>query len=222
VTDVSIVVPVLDEAARLAAFLTRFAAWRAAGDELVVVDGGSRDDSLAVARAHADVVLSAPRGRAAQMNAGAAVARGRVLWFVHADSDPGAIEREVVAGCTAWGRCEVRIDDPARTFRVIEWMMNRRARLTAIATGDQALFVTRALFEAVGGFPSLALMEDIEMSARLRRRARPLVAPGPLLTSARRWRRHGIARTVLLMWWLRLAWFCGIGDARLARWYGYR
>ncbi|MGE0484850.1 MAG: TIGR04283 family arsenosugar biosynthesis glycosyltransferase [Gammaproteobacteria bacterium] len=219
---VSIVVPVLDEGPRLAALLGHFAAWRGAGDELVVVDGGSRDDSLGVARAHADIVITAPRGRAAQMNAGAAVAGGRVLWFVHADSDPRAVPRDVVAGCPAWGRCDVRLDDPAAVFRVIEWLMNRRARLTAIATGDQGLFVTRELFETVGGFPDFALMEDIELSARLRRRARPLCATGPLLTSARRWRRHGIARTVLLMWWLRLAWFCGVDDIRLARWYGYR
>ncbi|MCB1749215.1 MAG: TIGR04283 family arsenosugar biosynthesis glycosyltransferase [Gammaproteobacteria bacterium] len=221
-TAVSIVVPVLDEAARLPGLLAGFAAWRDAGDEVVVVDGGSRDDSVAAARPWCDVVVTAARGRAAQMNAGAAVARGRVLWFVHADSDVAAVAREVVAGCTAWGRCDVRLDDRAPVFRVIEFMMNQRSRLTGIATGDQALFVTRELFTAVGGFPELALMEDVEISARLRRRARPLCTAGPVLTSARRWRRHGIARTVALMWWLRLAWFCGVDDRRLARWYGQR
>ena len=104
---------------------------------------------------------------------GAAAARGQRLWFLHADSAPAAIARGSILACQAWGFFDVRLDDPAALFRVIEWSMNRRARLTRIATGDQGLFLTRALFARAGGFPPLALMEDITFSARLRALARP-------------------------------------------------
>lgn len=219
---ISIIVPVLDEGPALAACLARFAPWRAAGDELIVVDGGSHDDSMAVAGAHSDRVLRAPRGRAAQMNAGAAVARGELLWFVHADSVVAPSLRPALLAARGWGRCDVRIDDPAPLFRLVETLMNLRSRLTGIATGDQGIFVSRALFAAVGGYPAIALMEDIELSRALRRHARPQCLRARIETSARRWRRDGVARTVLLMWLLRLAWFCGVPATRLARWYGYR
>ena len=186
---------------------------------MLVVDGGSTDRTVELAAPRCDRVLSAPRGRAAQMNAGAAAARGRLLWFVHADSLVDPRLRPRLLGCVAWGRCDVRIDDPAWVFRVIERAMNWRSRLSAIATGDQGLCVARTLFETVGGFPSLALMEDIELSARLRRHARPVRFTPALGTSARRWRTRGIARTIVLMWTLRLAWFCGVPAVRLARWY---
>ncbi|MEQ8232540.1 MAG: TIGR04283 family arsenosugar biosynthesis glycosyltransferase [Gammaproteobacteria bacterium] len=219
---VSIIVPVLDEGEVLAPFLTGFAPWRAAGDELIVVDGGSVDDSVAVATPLCDRLVRAPRGRAAQMNAGAAVARGALLWFVHADSGVDVTLRPALVAAGGWGRFDVCIDDPAWLFRIIETLMNLRSRLTGITTGDQGIFVERALFDAVGGYPPLALMEDIELSRALRRHASPRCLEQHITTSARRWRRHGILRTVLLMWSLRLAWFCGVPAARLARWYGYR
>lgn len=216
----SVIVPVLNEAALLPGLLGQFAAWRAAGDEVLVVDGGSSDDSVAVARPLCDGVIAAPCGRAAQMNAGAGRARGRVLWFVHADSRVEATLRAELIGARGWGRCAIRIDDPAPIFRVIERLMNLRSRFTGIATGDQGIFVTRELFERCGGYPALDLMEDVELSRRLRRRQPPLCLEQAITTSSRRWRRNGIARTVLLMWWLRLAWFCGVPASRLARWYG--
>lgn len=221
----SIVIPVLNEGLGIAALLGELASWRAAGDEVIVVDGGSSDDTVARAMPLADRVLAAPRGRASQQNAGAAVARGRVLWFVHADSRLAGLPRAAllaaVDGPRAWGRCAVRIDDPARCFRVIETCMNWRTRLTGIVTGDHGLFMHREAFAAAGGFPPLALMEDLALSRALGRQARPHCLEQTLVTSARRWRRHGVLRTVALMWGLRLAWFAGVPDTRLARLYGY-
>lgn len=220
----SIVVPVLNEARCLPALLQALASWREQGDEVIVVDGGSTDDTVALARPDADHVITGSRGRAAQMNAGAAVARGRVLWFVHADTLPAPHLRPLLdaalADGSSWGRFDVRLDGGA-VYRVIAAAMNLRSRVTGIATGDQGVFVSRDLFDAAGGFPLLPLMEDIELSARLCRHARPACLRGPLTVSSRRWRRHGVARTVLLMWWLRFAWFVGVPAARLARWYGY-
>ncbi len=217
--QISIIVPVLDEGAGLEAFLVQFASWREAGDELIVVDGGSRDDSRVRAAPWCDCVLQAPRGRALQMNAGAAAARGTLLWFVHADCVVDADLRPALLAAGGWGRCDVRLDDRAAVFRLIETLMNLRSRLTGIATGDQGIFVPRELFAAVGGYREIALMEDIALSAALCRHARPVCLRTRLVTSARRWRQRGILRTVFLMWSLRFAWFCGVPASRLARWY---
>lgn len=218
----SLIVPMLDEAAGIAAAL---AALRPLAAEIVVVDGGSRDASPALAAPHADRVLSAPRGRARQMNAGAAAAGGDVLLFVHADTRlPADADRRVLAAIdrgAVWGRFDVRIDGASRLFPLIGWLMNRRSRLTGIATGDQAIFVRRDAFRAVGGFPEQPLMEDIALSAALKRLGRPACLPGPAVTSGRRWEKHGVLRTVLLMWRLRLRYFLGASPAALARDYGY-
>lgn len=221
----SIVMPVLDEAANLEAALRALAPLRERGAEVIVADGGSRDATAALARALADRVLIAPRGRALQMNAGAAAATGDVLLFLHADTElPETADRSVVDGLArsqrAWGRFDVRFDTGGWLVMVAA-AMNLRSRLTGIATGDQAIFVTRAAFEAVGGFPAIALMEDVALSARLKRLSRPLALRDRVLTAARRWQRHGIARTILLMWKLRLAYFFGCDPKRLAREYGY-
>ena len=215
----------LNEAGTITRLLEQFAPWRAAGDEVIVVDGGSSDDTAARAAALADLVLDAPRGRAHQQNAGAARARAPLLWFVHADSDIGGVSRDELLAAAVlrpWGRCAVRIDDPAPIFRCIEAAMNLRTRWTSVVTGDHGIYVRRSLFDAVGGMPELPLMEDIAFSALLRRRARVHCLSSRIATSARRWRQHGILRTVLLMWALRAAWFCGVPAARLARLYGYR
>jgi rSAM/selenodomain-associated transferase 2 len=221
----SIIVPVLDEAAGIEAALTALAPYRTRGCEVVVVDGGSRDKTLALASPLADSVLTTPRGRATQMNAGASVAHGDVLLFLHADTklpaNADALIRDGLAQSgRVWGRFDVRFDQ-GRVMPFIAIMMNLRSRLTGIATGDQAIFVTRAAFDTIGGFPAQPLMEDVAFSARIRYISRPAYIRARVTTSARRWRRQGILRTVFLMWRLRLAYFLGADPARLARQYGY-
>jgi rSAM/selenodomain-associated transferase 2 len=221
----SIIMPVLDESACIEAILAALAPYRMRGCELIVVDGGSRDKTLALARPLADHVLTAPRGRAAQMNAGASVAHGDIFLFLHVDTkmpaNADALIREGLAQSgRVWGRFDVRFDQ-GRVMPLIAIMMNLRSRLTGIATGDQAIFVTRAAFDKIGGFPAQPLMEDIAFSARVRRISRPAYIRARVTTSARRWRKQGILRTVFLMWRLRLAYFLGADPARLARQYGY-
>jgi len=223
-TSLSIVVPALDEEAGIASTLARLGNARARGAEVIVADGGSRDATAAIAGRFADRVIVAPRGRASQMNAGAAAARGQVLLFLHADSlPPDDFDRLVLDAIgtrsEAWGRFDVRIVGGSPMLAVVAAMMNLRSRLTGIATGDQGIFVTRALFDAAGGFPAQPLMEDIALSRTLKRRMRPLCLAGPIATSGRRWERHGIARTIVLMWRLRLAYYFGADPADLARRY---
>jgi rSAM/selenodomain-associated transferase 2 len=221
----SIVMPVLDEAAQIETALSALASYRRRGVEVIVVDGGSSDATLEIARPLADVVLSVPRGRSLQMNAGATAAQGDVLLFLHADTQPpenadGLLLDGLARSGRAWGRFDVRIDGGG-LLRVVAAMMNLRSRLTGIATGDQALFVTRAAFDRAGGFPPIALMEDVALSVSLKRIGRPCALRACVTTSARRWRAQGTLRTVLLMWRLRLRFFLGADPAKLARAYGY-
>jgi len=221
-----IVVPVLDEAASLRARLKALDAFRRRGARVVVVDGGSDDDTLAIAREHADLALLAPRGRASQMNAGAAACPADVLLFLHADTvlpdNADALVRRATLGPFAWGRFDVRIDSPRAALRMVSAMMNLRSRWTGIATGDQALFVRHDLFRQIGGFPDLPLMEDIAMSRALKRHGPPACLKDRVTTSARRWERHGVWRTIVLMWRLRAAYFLGADPRQLAIRYGYR
>ena len=221
----SIVVPVLDEAVGIAAALAPLQRLRQAGVEVLVVDGGSRDATLEVATPLADLVLVAPRGRGSQMNAGAARARGATLLFLHADTrlPAGAVEAVVaaIAAGACWGRFDVAIEGRLAGLGMVATMMNLRSRLTGIATGDQAIFVTRAAFEQVGGFPDLPLMEDIALSTWLKRIARPACLRQRVVTSGRRWEKHGLWRTILAMWRLRLRFFFGADPQALAREYGY-
>ena len=224
-TKLSIIMPVLDEAANIEAALAALAPYRARGVEIIVVDGGSSDGTADLARPLADRVIAAARGRSLQMNAGAATAQGDVLLFLHADTRlPENADRLLLDGLArsgrSWGHFNVRIDGGG-LLRVVAATMNLRSRLTGIATGDQAMFVARAAFESVGGFPPIALMEDVALSARLRRIGRPCALRARATTSARRWRTHGTLRTVLLMWRLRLRFFLGADPAKLARAYGY-
>ena len=222
--ELSIVVPVINEARHIEAALTALSPFRARGAELIVVDGGSNDGTPDLAASLVDRIMVAPRGRATQMNAGAAVARGKTLVFLHADTrlpaNADTLMRDHLARSGLWGRFDVRFDQGG-WMPLIASMMNLRSRLTGIATGDQAIFVSRSAFEAVGGFPSLALMEDIAFSARLKRLSRPVCIGVPVITSARRWRDRGTLRTVILMWRLRFAYFLGADPAHLARRYGY-
>lgn len=219
----SIVMPVLNEAAGIEAALRALAPYRARGGEVIVVDGGSHDGTAQLARPLAERVLGAPRGRAAQMNAGAAAATGDALLFLHADTRlPQDAERLVLDGLRrrSWGRFDVSFDEGG-WLRLVAMMMNARSRLTSVATGDQAMFMTRIAFEQAGGFPQIALMEDIALSARLKRVGRPLCLAACVATSGRRWHRRGLWRTVFLMWQLRLRYFLGADPAQLARAYGH-
>ncbi len=221
----SIIMPVLNESAGIESALEALRPYRARGMDVVVVDGGSSDDTAARARPLADRVLEAPSGRATQMNTGAAVAQGDVLLFLHADTRlPENADTLIAEGFArskrAWGRFDVRFDDGG-WLHLVAFTMNWRSRMTGICTGDQAMFMTRATFDEIGGFPSIALMEDVAASARLKRIGRPLSLHAHVRTSGRRWRRHGIWRTILLMWRLRLAYFFGGDPKSLARHYGY-
>ncbi len=220
----SVIIPTLDEQAGIAALLRDLAPLRAAGHELIVADGRSSDATRQIAAPLTDCTLTAPRGRANQMNAGARVAGGEVLWFLHADTrvpvEAWGCMLDACAGGVRWGRFNVRLSGRHPALRVIETMMNLRSCVTGIATGDQGIFVRREDFERVGGFPSIDLMEDIALSASLRRLARPRCIRRPrLLTSSRRWEQNGILRTVLLMWRLRLAYALGAAPSDLARRY---
>lgn len=220
----SIVVPTLNEAACIVATLESLGELRRRGHEVIVADGGSRDSTPELARALADRIVDSLPGRARQMNAGARAASGEVLVFVHADSRlPAQADRLVLEGLArgacVWGRFDVRIAGAHPLLRVVERMMNLRSRLTRICTGDQCIFVRRKVFESLGGYPPQELMEDIAISARLRRLSAPLCLRVPCLTSARRWESEGVLRTIVLMWWLRLQYACGVAPARLARAY---
>ena len=217
----SIIVPCLNEADGIADTLAALAPLRARGTEVIVVDGGSSDGTVKRAAPHADCVVSAPRGRAAQMNAGAARARNEILLFLHADTLlPESADALIVDGLKrsrrGWGRFDVAISGSNPLLRVVARLMNVRSRLTGIATGDQAIFVTRSLFTAAGGYPEIALMEDIALSRRLKRFGAPLCLRHRLMASGRRWEKHGVVRTILLMWRLRFAYWLGADPAKLA------
>lgn len=217
--------PVLNESTGILAALGALAPLRERGAEVIVVDGGSRDGTLDRAAPLADQVIVSPRGRARQMNAGAAEARGRTLLFLHADTRlpphaPTLVE-QALAG-RSWGRFDVAIAGHSTWLAVIAAMMNLRSRLTGIATGDQAIFVTRAAFDAAGGFPDQPLMEDIELSKRLKRIGPPAYLRSRVVTSGRRWETHGVWRTVLLMWRLRFDYWRGVPPAKLAARYDTR
>jgi rSAM/selenodomain-associated transferase 2 len=216
----SIVVPVLDEAERIGAALAALAPLRARGVQLIVVDGGSRDGTSRRCEGAADAVITAPRGRARQMNAGARVATGNVLLFLHADTalppDALALVAEALAH-HAWGRFDVHIAGRSRWLPIVAALMNLRSRASGIATGDQALFMRREAFEAVGGFPDQALMEDIELCKRLRHHVGlPACLRAKVVTSGRRWDERGAWRTIVLMWRLRWLYWRGVNADRLA------
>jgi rSAM/selenodomain-associated transferase 2 len=205
-------------------FLARLQPWREARCELVVVDGGSVDQSAALAQDLCDRVVKSSSGRARQMNAGARESLAPLLLFLHADTVLPSAALNTLRELSesrprCWGRFDVRLDGAAPLLRVVEWLMNFRSRLTGIATGDQAIFVSRALFDEVGTYPDLELMEDIALSARLRRRVWPECLRLRVETSARRWEQNGIVATILTMWGLRLAYALGVSPRRLAAWY---
>lgn len=219
----SIIVPALNEAGTIVHTLSALAPLRERGAELIVVDGGSRDNTVALAQPCADQLLQSPAGRAQQMNQGAVAARADVLLFLHADTLlPDAADTLIgqqLAQGAAWGRFDVHISGRPVMLRVVAACMNLRSRLTGLATGDQALFMTRELFECVGGFPAQPLMEDIEISRRLRAISAPACLRAKVRTSGRRWEQRGVWRTIVLMWWLRWRYWRGESPHTLARAY---
>lgn len=221
----AVIMPVLNEARGIVAALEALAPLREAGHSVIVVDGNSDDGTADLARPLADQVLqSSKRGRAFQMNAGAAAARADVLLFLHADVRlPPRADRLITAAlgtrARGWGYFPVRLTGRAFMLRVVERMMNWRSRLTGIATGDQAIFVRKPLFDALGRFPPIALMEDIALCRRLKGVHRPLRIARPVTVSSRRWEDKGVWHTIVLMWRLRLAFFLGADPGELVKRY---
>jgi rSAM/selenodomain-associated transferase 2 len=217
----SIITPVLDEEKAIEPTLENL---RSLHTEVIVVDGGSKDGTLEVARRmQVPVIVSSP-GRARQMNAGAAVAQGDVLLFVHADTQlpPSAID-DIAAALEdtryIGGRFDLKLDDDGAIFRLIGFLISFRSRLTGVATGDQAIFVRRTIFEALGGFPEIPIMEDISFSRSLKRMGKVACLRSRVVTSARRWQKHGIGRTILKMWALKVLFLIGVSPFRLKRFY---
>ena len=219
----TIVIPVLDEAAIIVAALQGLAPLRARGAEVIVVDGGSGDGTALLAYPFADRVVAGPRNRGAALNAGTALSSGDVFVFLHADTTLPDRADELIAAALVrrapdrcWGRFDLRIVGRHPLLALVSRMINWRSRLSGVATGDQAIFVTRRAFWSVGGFPDLPLMEDIALSRKLKRLCRPLCIAAPVATSGRRWDHHGLWHTIILMWQLRLAYYLGAEPARLA------
>ncbi len=221
--SLSVIVPVWMEAASVVDTLKALEPVRASGHEVIVVDAGSSDGTAERARPLCDRVIQSEKGRAVQMNAGAAVARGDLLLFLHADTrlPCNALEqlKAFFESRRAWGRFNVRLSGTRPLFRVIAWFMNQRSRLTGICTGDQALFVRRDVFEALAGFAPLPLMEDVEFSRRLCLVSRPFCIREPVVTDSRRWQKHGAWRTIFLMWRLRWRYWRGESPENLAQVY---
>lgn len=220
---VSCIVPVLNEAPIVAVRLAALQWLRAAGHELILVDGGSADGTAEIAAPWVDRLLSSAPGRAVQMNTGAEAARGDLLWFLHLDAEPSPGAADALLSAVArghiWGRFDVRLSGAEPMLRVVERMMNLRSRWTGIATGDQGIFVVREVFERAGGYPVIALMEDIALSKRLKRVGRPACLRQRIVASSRRWEQAGTWQTIALMWRLRLGYWFGIDPATLARRY---
>lgn len=217
----SIIIPVLNEAQQLLRACQGLASVRARGAEVIIVDGGSEDETLASAMGLGDRLVSSAMGRARQMNAGARIARSEVLLFLHVDTAlPDNADRLIEAAMSdrrrIWGRFDVQIQGRPWTLRVVAALMNWRSRISGIATGDQAIFVTRSAFESVGGYPDQPLMEDIELSKRLRALSPPVCLRAHAVTSGRRWESRGVWRTIILMWRLRWAYWRGVPASVLA------
>ena len=219
----SIIVPALNEEDNIVTTLKALQGMRRL-HEVIVVDGGSKDRTAELATPLADQLIYSEAGRARQMNAGAAVARGTVFWFLHADTlvpeeSDRMLSKALEDHDAVWGRFDVRLSGRHPMFRLIARMMNLRSCLTGVATGDQGIFVRSDVFAKIGGYPDQPLMEDIALSKRLKKLGKPLCINTPLITSSRRWEKRGILRTMALMWRLRLYYALGADPARLARLY---
>lgn len=218
---ISLIVPMLNESEHLPELLEHLLHCKRTGCEIILVDGGSTDQSPEQAEALGFKVLRSAKGRALQMNLGASSAKGDILLFLHADTRlPSNADQLIFQAIqnnkAAWGRFNVHITGRSSMFRVIAWFMNHRSRLSSIVTGDQAIFITKNLFERVGGFPVQSLMEDIEFSKRLKLISKPIALKAKVTTSGRRWEQHGIWKTIYLMWHLRFAYWRGASADELS------
>ena len=222
-TQYTIIIPTLNEEAEIQACLMQLQGLRAQGFEVIVADGRSLDNTPQLVEGLCDQFISAQRGRAAQMNAAVLRAKGEIIFFLHVDTRLPEKFSELIHSIKAdtfcWGRFDVQLSGQHWSFRVIESMMNLRSRLTGIATGDQVIFMSKKLYREVGGFPEIELMEDIAMSRTLKNICLPLCLRQKVLTSSRRWERHGIISTIIKMWWLRFSFFIGIDPTTLSRKY---
>ncbi len=220
--QLSVIVPTYNEADGIQTFLNALAPLRARGHEIIVADSSS-DQTAALAAPLANKVIHVPKGRAAQMNAGAAIAKNPVLLFLHADTFLPENADQLITGAllneNLWGRFDVTLQGQHKFLKLVAWAMNLRSRISGIATGDQAMFVTRELFQQVNGFPTIALMEDIALSRKLRGHSAPACLRAKVVSSGRRWDKHGLWRTIFFMWRLRLAYFFGADPQLLARRY---
>ena len=227
----SIIVPILNERDQLEQALARLAIYRQQGWQLIVVDGGSYDGSEELAKPYADIVISAKRGRAKQMNAGAALADSPWLFFLHIDTvlpdQPQSIVDLLPKKNTqvdhhsqaVWGYFTLRLSGLSKVFRLIEWFINKRSFISKIPTGDQVMFFNKTLFDTYDGFADIALMEDVDIAKRLRRKITPKRLPLLVFTSSRRWEEQGVIKTVVKMWVLRFLFWLGVSPNRFAAWY---
>ncbi len=221
----SIIIPVFNDAVALNHLAPDLRSLRDKGHQIIIVDGGSTDDSFLVANSIADLVITTEKGRAIQMNEGAKFAKSELLWFLHADSKiPEKADQSIISSCqnnvkACWGRFDINLYNSAFSFQIIAALMNLRSRMTGVATGDQAIFVSRNLFSAIGGYQNIPLMEDIALSKSLKQYAKPVCLKQQVLTSTRRWEHRGLIKTVVLMWVLRLSYFFGANPDDLHRLY---
>jgi rSAM/selenodomain-associated transferase 2 len=216
---VSIIIPTLNEEDSIKNLLQQLQVYRKQGHEVIVVDGGSTDKTISISELLSDKVIFSESGRALQMNNGASQAKFEVLWFLHADTlIPGsAIDKiEQALNVYDWGRFNIKLSGSNVLFRLIERMINLRSCLVAIATGDQGIFVKRDLFKKVKGYSNIPLMEDVDLSKRLKDLSKPTCLKETLITSSRRWEKNGILSTVLLMWRLRFLYWLGVSTDKLA------
>ena len=220
--DISIIIPTFNEEVGITPFLTKLQALRPQC-ELIVVDGGSDDQTASLAEAYVDDVIKADKGRSIQMNVGTAMASGSIVLFLHSDTylPDDAIEQiqYAISKGYRWGRFDITLSGKAKMLGMVAWLMNKRSRWTSIATGDQAIFVEKSLFEQVGGYADIALMEDIELSGKLKHVSKPYCSYKKVTSSGRRWLSFGIFRTICLMWWLRLRYYFGADPSALAQLY---
>ena len=220
----SIIIPVFNEAAVLPTLFDQLQRLHRQGVEILVADGGSHDGSAVIAEVYGYRVIHSVKGRATQMNTAAAQATGNVLLFLHADTQlPDDALPQIQAALASkkyvWGRFNVRIVGRAWMLNVVSFAVNCRSWLSGIATGDQGIFVTRTAFNKIGGFPEQPLMEDVEISNRLRRHSPPACLNATVATSGRRWEKYGVWTTIFLMWRLRWAYWRGVSPEILIKEY---